>query len=64
MLYRTSTRQYGNYLFQRWFDSKTQLYSVQLYSLDGSRIKNCEPSDTEDGAEINAFTFLHEYEEQ
>ena len=62
MLYRTTTFEYRDYLIQQWYDSKTQLYSIWLYDLDGRKIKHCKPSDTEKGAVENAFAFLDEYE--
>ena len=49
-LFRTSTIEAGDYLLQRWYDSKDNSFYVVSYTLEGLKHKVFEKSNTEKGA--------------
>ena len=63
-IYKTATYEYGEYLFQNFFNSQEKSFWVVIYKRNGNRVKKCEESLSENGAELNARKFLQQLREE
>jgi hypothetical protein len=65
MRYKTETLKIpdSGLIYQMFFDSSDNSYHAVVYKQTGGRVKVCEKSLNEKGAEENMFRFLQTYQE-